>query len=308
VVGYNAWDLIMPVDSFPEPDGKLAVSRMISCGGGPGATAAVALARLGASVRLLTPLSDDEPGRRQARELAEAGVDLSLCPVEPGHQSPRAVILVDQKRAQRTIFWSRGDLPHLDPALADADLLQDTDLLYVDGHEPEVSLPLARAAAAFGLPVVMDAGSVRRGSRELVEACSDVISSSGFAPDLTGHSEPHAALGALTEMGPARVGMTFGAEGVIGLEGGEILPVPAFAVPVIDTTGAGDAFHAGYAYARALGRGFRECLDWGCAVAGLKCGGWGGRSALPDRRLVEELLAVGTRVPAGPLEDRLNPT
>lgn len=306
VVGYNAFDVIVPVSEAPLPDEKLEVPRMIACGGGPGATAAVALARLGASVTLMTPLADDPPGIQQKAELLAAGVDISRCPVLTGHRSPRAVILVDQARAQRTIYWTRGDLPHLPISQAAPERLDQIDLLYIDGHEPAVSLCLARQAGEIGLPVVMDAGSVRAESAELVRCCSDVVSSRNFAPDLTGCPGPLAALRSLRAMGPPLVAMTFGGEGVIGLEGEEPLLVPSFKLPVLDTTGAGDAFHAGYAFARASRKGFSDCLDWGSAVAGLKCRDWGGRLGLPQRSEVEDLLANGVRVPVGPLARRLD--
>ena len=245
VVGYNAFDVIIPIRGFPAPDEKAEVSRMITCGGGPGATAAVALARLGAEVKLITPLTDDVPGRLQRGELLAAGVDLVHSPTVAGRASPKAVILVDEAKAQRTIFWSRGDVPQLEPSHAAPELLDDVDLLYTDGHEAEVSIRMARSARERGLPVVLDAGSVRAGSGELVARCTDVVSSRDFAPGLTGLTAPLDALRALQNMGPERVAMTFGSEGVLGLENNRPLPVATFAVPVRDTTGAGDAFHAG---------------------------------------------------------------
>jgi len=297
VVGYNAFDVIVPVKGFPAPDEKSEVSGMSFGGGGPGATAAVALATLGAAVKLITPLTDDVPGQIQRRELLAAGVDISLSPTICGRESPKAVILVDEARAQRTIFWSRGDVPHLESQLASPELLDEVDLFYTDGHEAEVSILLARAARERGLPVVMDAGSVRSGSGDLVSGCTDVVSSRGFAPSLTGCSEPADALRALRDLGPSRVAMTFGGDGVLGLANDRLVPVPAFAVPVKDTTGAGDAFHAGYAFARAQGLEFRSCLEWGSAVAGLKCRDWGGRRGLPNVREVHRLLENGPRKP-----------
>ena len=56
-VGYNAFDVICPVAALPEPDSKLEVAEVHWGGGGPAATAAVAMARLGAAVRLVTPLA-----------------------------------------------------------------------------------------------------------------------------------------------------------------------------------------------------------------------------------------------------------
>ncbi len=297
VVGYNAFDVIVPVDGYPVPDEKVAAGPIVMGGGGPAATAAVALSRLGAEVCLMTPLTDDLPGRLQRGELEEAGVDLSLCPTLVGHESPKAVSLVDEALAQRTIFWSRGDVPHLDAKLAEPRVLDGIDLLYTDGHEIELSLRLARYARERGLPVVMDAGSVRSGSHELAAVCTDVVSSRNFAPELTGCESPLEALRALRDLGPLRVAMTFGGEGVLGLQDDQPLPVAAFDVPVQDTTGAGDAFHAGYAFALAGGLGFASCLEWGCAVAGLKCRDWGGRRGLPNHSEVVRLLAAGSRVP-----------
>jgi sugar/nucleoside kinase (ribokinase family) len=305
VVGYNAFDVIVPASGFPAPDEKAEVSRVITCGGGPGATASVALARLGAQVKLITPLTDDVPGRLQREELLAAGVDLAFSPIVVGHASPKAVILVDEARAQRTIFWSRGDVPHLEASHGAPGLLDDIDLLYTDGHEAAVSIRLARLARERGLPVVLDAGSVRAGSVELVSLCTDVVSSRGFAPDLTGHAAPLDALRAMRDMGPERVGMTFGSEGVLGLENDRPLPVAAFTVPVKDTTGAGDAFHAGYAFGLARGLDFGSCLDWGSAVAGLKCRDWGGRLGLPDLKEVQDLLDNGRRNSLDGLEARM---
>lgn len=297
-VGYNAFDVTVAVPALPAPDTKLEVLPIRIGGGGPAATAAVAMARLGCAVRLLTPLTADEPGRLQRAELLAAGIDLSGCPLCDGPASPMAVILVHPPGGQRTILWSRGAVPPL-PVPAEPDReLADRDLLYVDGHEPAASVALASAAVALGLPVVMDAGTLREGSRELVALCSDVISSAVFAPAFSGCAEPAAALRALREAGPQRVAMTFGSGGVLGLEGDLLLAVPAFAVETVDTTGAGDAFHAGYACALARGEPFPRALRFGAAVAALKCRAWGGRAGLPT---FAETAAFLVQAPVHPL-------
>ncbi len=297
-VGYNAFDVTVAVPALPAADTKLEVPPILLGGGGPAATAAVALARLGCAVRLMTPLTDDEPGRLQRAELLAAGIDLSRCPRCAGQASAMAVILVHPPQGQRTILWSRGAVPPL-PVPTEPDReLADRDLLYVDGHEPAASVVLARAARARGLPVVMDAGTLREGSRALVAQCSDVISSAVFAPAFAGCSEPAAALRALRAAGPPRVAMTFGPGGVLGLAGDRLLAVPAFAVEPVDTTGAGDAFHAGYACALARGEPFDRALRFGAAVAALKCRAWGGRAGLPTSAETEAFLA---QAPSQPL-------
>lgn len=302
VVGYNAFDVLVPVAGFPQPDSKQAVPEIVLGGGGPAATAAVALSRLGTKVQLVTPLTEDLPGRMQRQELADAGVDLSRSPIIDGHACPKAVILVDSKRQERTIFWSRGDLPSLKADQVQAQWLDEVDLMYTDGHETPAAIKLAQAARQRGLPVVMDAGGVRNGSRALVPLCTDVISSDRFARDFVGTEDPVLAVKGLQDACEGRVAMTFGRNGCLALVHGDPVVVPAFDVPVVDTTGAGDVFHAGYAYALGQGHTFLSCLEYGAAVAALKCRDWGGRRGLPTADEIEHLLATGLRNPvAGPL-------
>jgi ribokinase len=302
VIGYNALDVLVEVARPAPPDSKQAVPPIQLAGGGPGATAAVAMARLGDHVRLATVLGDDVGAAVQRQELTAAGVDLTPSVTVAGHPSPRAVILVAPAAETRTIYWSRGALPPRDPAQVDPDWLQGCDLLYCDGHDVPAALRLARAARQRGLPVVLDAGGVRPGSAELVATCTDVISSAGFAPRLTGAPGPVAALRALRALGPARVAMTFGAAGVLALGEHDDRPfhIPAFAVAVRDTTGAGDAFHAGYAHARGRGEDWPAALEFGAAVAACSCTGWGGRQGLPDRVAAAQLMSRGARRPERP--------
>lgn len=304
VVGYSAFDVTIPFAGLPVPDSKHEVQEVRLGGGGPGATAAIALTKLGARVSLVTPLTDDLPGRLQEQELLEAGVDLQFSPLMSGHRSARAVILVDSQQEQRTIFWSRGDLPALDPGSIDPACMAGADLFYVDGHEFPAAMKLVRVARELGIPIVMDAGSVREGSRELAGNCTDVISSETFAPDLMKTDDPVLALRRLAGLGPSRVAMTFGGGGVLALQDGLPVAIPAYDLPIVDTTGAGDVFHAGYAFARALGWDFLDCLRLGAATAGLKCGNWGGRSGIPD---FHEAVAVMKQGGGKPLDPRIEP-
>jgi sulfofructose kinase len=293
-LGYNAWDVNLPVESFPPRDTKREVSDILVGGGGPGATAAIAMARLGAEVRFVTQFGDDLASAAQRAELEAAGVDLELSRIADGCESPKAVILVHPETGERTIFWSRGNLPPLAQAEMKPKWMQNTDLFYTDGHDAAAALVLAQEARQRSVPVVMDAGSVREGSAALVGQVTDAISSAGFAPHLTGCDNPADALRALRRRGPQQVAMTFGAGGILALVGDSVQHVAAFEVPVVDTTGAGDAFHAGYAYGRACDWDFLSSLKYGSAVAALKCGQRGGRRGLPTGPEVAQLLNSGS--------------
>jgi sulfofructose kinase len=301
VVGYCAYDVIVPVAGLPPVDSKLQVERIITGGGGPGATAAVALSRLGCEVRLLTVLTADEGGLVQRRELEEAGVDLEGCPVHPG-PGGRAVILVHPDDGKRTILWSRGGLPALAPPADPDAILAGRGMLYLDGHENFAALPLAAAARRLGLPVVLDAGSVREGTRDIVPLCTDVLAAAAFGPDFAGAADPRGVLAAILATGVERAAVTFGSGGLVACAaGGEPFVVPAFAVDAVDSTGAGDVFHAGYAAARLQGAGFEDALVHGAAVAALKCRDYGGRRALPDGAEARAFAAGAARRAVAPV-------
>ncbi len=299
VIGYNAFDITLPFDHYPELDSKTEVPFIRLAGGGPGATAAVAMSRLGAKVHLVTPLTDDPGGLTQKMELLQAGVDLTGSPVLKGQECAKAVILARPGSGERTIFWSRGDLPRLKEGHWQDSWLDGVDLLYLDGHEPDISLMACRQARHQQVPVVLDAGSVRDGSHELVALCTDVISSANFATDLAQVDDPLLALRRLKERGPMRVAMTFGPEGILALAD-DFFAVPSFQVETVDTTGAGDVFHAGYAFSMARGGAFAANLEFGAAVATIKCAHWGGRGGLPDLPQVVQMLENGNKNPIGP--------
>jgi sugar/nucleoside kinase (ribokinase family) len=294
VVGYNAWDVLVAAPACLPRDAKVEAAQIVMSGGGPAATAACALARLGADVRLVTPLADDLPGRMQRQDLQAAGVDCSLSPARPDCESPRAVILV-APGGERTILWRRGALPPLAPAEVRPQWGGGVELLLCDSHEPAAAAVLAAVARARGVPVVLDGGTARTGMAALVPLCTDVVSSSVFAPALTGCDGAGDALRALAGLGPERVAMTMGAAGCLALDDGVLVHVPAFRVDVVDTTGAGDAFHAGYALARARGLPWLACLEYGSAVAALACRGLGGRRSLPTSAEVAALIGTGER-------------
>jgi sugar/nucleoside kinase (ribokinase family) len=129
-----------------------------------------------------------------------------------------------------------------------------------------------------------------------------VIASPAFLQEFAAATNTRARLAELAAAGPEYVGLTCGSAGCLALVGEAIQHVPAFRVPVRDTTGAGDAFHAGYAFARARGDDWLDCLEFGSAVAALKCRDLGGRRALPCVTEVEALRATGARRSDRPAE------
>jgi sulfofructose kinase len=88
---------------------------------------------------------------------------------------------------------------------------------------------------------------------------------------------------------------TLGDNGVLAWDGRQLLQIPAYRVPVVDTTGAGDIFHAGFIYGLLQDWPLERQLDFGCAAAALNCTASGARGGIQPVEAVEDLMATGIR-------------
>src|SRR5437764_13225858 len=152
---------------------------------------------------------------------------------------------------------------------------------------------MARAARNAGTIVTADIDNIYEGLPEWLPLIDVLITSSEFPHRLTGISDLRASLiETRARYGCALVGATLGARGAIIYCEGQFIESPAFGVPggCRDTTGAGDAFHAGFIYGMLRGEDLEMCLKLGNAVAALKCRGLGARTALPTAGELEDFL------------------
>lgn len=289
-LGLNASDHLCLIPHFPTRGGKIRMRELVNSGGGQAATAACALARLGHRVAYAGAVGDDEAGGLAGPRLREFGVDTRGLVSKAGARSQEAFILVEEGDGERTIVWTRDEACHLEPSDLDRELIASCRVLHLDGHFLAASLEAARTARAAGAVVCLDAERVQEGTAELVGLCHVVMGERDFAQRLTGVDEPTQALRALAAMGPLWAGRTLGEQGAQMLVGGELLTHPGFAVEALDTTGAGDVFHAGMVHAILQGQGPRQALATACALAAISVTALGGRSALAGRAGLEAFL------------------
>lgn len=288
--GLVASDFLTPVD-FPVPrDVKVRVNAFTRQGGGPAANAAVALARLGARAAFLGAVGGDGLGRQQKEELAREGVEVGGVLSDPDAPAFVSFILVDVSGGARTIFSAPSERPRLpdDVRLPDP----PPDLLLLDGWAGPAGPGLAEQARERGVPVLLDGGTFTEETARLLPHAEVAIVSSPFAEGLAGAGNFDSALELLAARGPRLVAVTRGAEGVMAAVrgAGAHFRLPAFDGEIVDTTGAGDAFHAGAAWSLVRGRPWEEALRTAAAVAALKCRKLGARSGLPDRPELEAFL------------------
>jgi sulfofructose kinase len=290
-IGVAAYDLVFEVAALPGVDSKSHASALTTCGGGPAANAAVAARRLGATAALASYIGNDHFGECHVAELQHEGVVLDLL-LRGAHSTTLSVALVPPD-GRRALMHYKGNAPRL---AADAIDLERTRCraLLMDGHEPEVSRAVVRAARARSIPTVLDAGSVHEGTQSLWNQVDYLVASEKFALDFTGAADRNHALAALAR-DVDRVVVTCGEEGLLFAHRGQSGSFPAFEVSAVDTTGAGDAFHAAFCLALLRGAAWEEILRYASAVAALTCTHMGARPALPKQTDVERFLAAHRR-------------
>jgi sulfofructose kinase len=291
-IGHASYDLSVFLDGFPAENAKYETRELRQAGGGPAANAAFLLSLWGESAAFAGCIGDDPHGAAIRGEFLEVGTDVSLLETRTGHVTPVSVILVNRRNGTRTIVNRK--LPsqplRLDPSRLPT---MKPRVLLLDGHELEASLT---AMEHFPEAIsILDAGSLREGTKSLASRVGYVVASDRFAAQITGTSPAEnppfreECVETLRRRfpGPA-VAVTLGEHGVIADDGSGFVHLPACTVSVVDTTAAGDIFHGALAYALGHGMSFRTALRFSTFTASLSVARPGGRLSIPSLREVEE--------------------
>jgi sugar/nucleoside kinase (ribokinase family) len=298
-VGLNATDTIIRIPHFPAFNSKVEFRSAEVLPGGQVASAMVACTKWGLSTRYVGKIGDDDAGQLQRKEMKLAGVEARWV-VVPNCQSQTAFILVDEGSGERTILWKRDPRLELLPEEICREWVVRSKLLHVDGHDCGAATAAAGWAREAGIPVLADLDNVYPGVEALLENVDYLIASREFPDRMT--DEP-SLLNSLPEVarrfGCRVTAATLGADGVLAWDGLKFVYAPAFAVVTVDTTGAGDIFHAGFAYALIQGFPLPQALEFSCAAAALSCTAPGARGGIATLDQIAGLLQTGsTRPPA----------
>jgi sugar/nucleoside kinase (ribokinase family) len=282
--GLNAVDHLIVVPHYPDFDTKTRFQEYEKSAGGQTATAMVALQRLGMTTAYAGRFGSDEDGRFGLLSLEYEGVNLDYVETIEGADNQVAFIIIDERSGERTIIWDRDERLSYRVDEAPIEIASRGRVLHLDAHDPPACVVMARAARAAGAVVTADIDNIYEGLPELLPLIDVLITSSEFPQRLTGISDLHSSLIEIqSRFGCPIVGATLGARGAIVHCDGQFVESPAFEVPggCRDTTGAGDAFHAGFIYGMLQDQDLETCMKLGNVVASLKCRALGGRAALP---------------------------
>jgi len=293
-VGLNATDTLIPLSHFPGSGSKVEIRSATLLPGGQVASAMMACRQWGLRARYVGKVGDDSAADLHRAEFARAGVDARLI-TAPGCASQQAFILVEDS-GERTVLWKRDARLKLQPEEVQQEWITDARALHVDGHDTEAAIAAAGWARDAGIPVVADLDEMYPGVERLVDRVDYLIVSRDIPERLTGKADLRESLPLVKKrFGCMLTAATLGHDGVLAWDGQRFWYRPAYRVGVVDTTGAGDIFHAGFIYGLLQNWALGRTLDFGCAAAALNCTGAGARGGIRPVAEVEALMDRNVR-------------
>jgi ribokinase len=268
--------------------------------GGKGSNQAVAAARLGGAVGFISKLGRDTFGDLARQLYAEEGIDTRYLFETAEHATGAAAIIIDEASGENAIIVYPGSCSHLTPAEVD-EARGEIARSAVFMTNLELPVPVVvrglEIAREQGVPTIFNPAPAVPIADRVFTLCDHVTPNESEAAGLTGISvgslaDAERAADALLAKGARNAVITLGENGVLVRNRDLSRHVPAFAAgPVVETTGAGDAFNGGFAVALSEGRDIVAAAEFGCAVAGISVTRPGTAPSMPSRREVDDLLA-----------------
>lgn len=301
-VGLNATDTLIHLPHYPARGSKTEYVTELLQPGGQVASATIACQTWGLSTRYAGKLGDDDAAALHEREFTRAGVEWHTVRV-PGAPSAKSLIMVDAD-GERTILGRRDGRLCLRPEELQQEWVTQARVLLVDGYDTAAASVAARWARAAGVAVVADLDEIYPGIEEVIANVDYLIVSRDFPSRLTGEPHLRAALQGLKRRYGCRLAAaTLGTDGVLAWDGARFHHASAYRVPVVDTTGAGDIFHAGFIFGLLQGWPLQRQLDFSCAAAAINCTGEGARGGIRPVAEIQELMTTGDRYEQGSARD-----
>jgi sugar/nucleoside kinase (ribokinase family) len=267
-VGLSTIDIVYRVDKFPAPNTKIAAQSQEVFVGGPATNAAFAYAHLGGEASLVSAV-----GRHALADVIRKDAEdrsVRLLDLTPAYDQPPVISSVSvDATGRRNVVSANGARITIPAADVDQRILERAKVMLVDGHFMPSCQAWAVAAHARGIPVVLDGGSWKEGTEELLASVAIAICSADFRPP--GCSSEEKTVRYLKQRGVKHVAITHGAEPVLFESGSSSGTLRVPEVEAIDTMGAGDIFHGAFCFFVSIGHGFVEALAEAAQIASESC-------------------------------------
>jgi ribokinase len=284
----------MSVPSLPVPGETVLGDEFAEGVGGKGSNQAVAAARLGADAAFVGRLGDDRFAADAEALWEREGVDANAVERLDGDHTGVGFVIVDEGGENAIAVAPGANAARgADAVRAAAETIRDADTLLTQLEIGDNAVAAAlETASECGTEAVLNPAPARNLPDDLLAAVDALTPNRTEARILTGH-DPDADVDdreiadRLLARGPNAVVLTRGADGALVVTDDGATAIPAIDPEVVDTTGAGDAFNAGFAVARAEGLDPTAAARFGTVAGGLACTAYEVVPALPTRGAVE---------------------
>ncbi|MDH2925757.1 sugar kinase [Lonepinella koalarum] len=288
-VGIAVQDRIYYIEKMFSQSGKYVSHHYKEVGGGPAATAAVTIAKLGGKVDFIGRVGDDFTGKSLLSELETYGVNTKTTKIYKNAKSSQSAIFVDNMGERLICNYPSPDLLENTKWLNSIDFSQ-YNIILCDVRWHKGTLYCLKKAQELNITTVLDADITPQSIISLVKLADFAVFSEPGLLKMSKYKNIDTALDYANNICKGNVYVTLGEKGCNWLENNQIKHHNGFKVQVIDTTGAGDVFHGAFAFALANGYSSDKLVEFASAVAALKCEAPGGREGIPNLEQVNIFL------------------
>ncbi|ACK64129.1 PfkB domain protein [Rippkaea orientalis PCC 8801] len=282
-VGLTTLDLIYLTDYFPHSNEKIVALNETITAGGPATNAAITFKYFGHQATLLSVIGNHPISQLICAELDEYSInvfDLDPYRTDP---LPTSSIIVKKNSGERAVISINATKSQAKSNKLDLELVQDSDIILIDGHQMITSEIIAQEAKKFKIPIVVDGGSWKLGLEKVLPYVDYLICSENFYPPNCSNSQE--VFSYLQQMGIPHIAITKGenpieywTEGISGK-----IDIPR--IDPVDTLGAGDIFHGAFCHF-ILHHNFIDSLAKSSQVASVACQYFGTR----------QWMSIGSRI------------
>lgn len=303
-VGLNAVDVLVRLPEKVVHDSKHMVQDLLIQGGAPMGTGSAAVAMMGYPTAFVGRVGRNTISEISLDQFRQYGVSVDLFVRDENSRPALALVEIDPATAARTVFVNLDQYGFLKQEDIPVETIRQAKVLMVDSYDLNASEWALEAASGSGCRTMIDFESGDRDRmRRLLSLGTDIILPLECGKLLSGEASPERVLEALSQLTSGQLIITDGANGSWALNHGAIQHQPALKIAEkIDTTGCGDAYHAGYVIGLLEGWPLEWRMEFGTWLASRVILKVGGRTALPTRK---ELQTLPLDKLSAPLQDAL---
>lgn len=273
-VGLITLDLIYLADSAPRNNQKIVAIDYTLAAGGPATNAAVTFSYLGNQTQVLGVVGSHPMTQLIRGDLANYQVAIADLQPNINTAPPVSSIIITQGTGERAVVSINAAKTQASSTSIPPDILQDIDIILIDGHQMAVSLTIAEMAKAKNIPIVIDGGSWKPGFEQILPFVDYALCSANFHPPNC-HT-PAEVFAYLSAFNIPHIAITHGENPIAYLSSTEIGSVDVPEIQPVDTLGAGDIFHGAFCN-YILQANFTDALAQAAKIAADSCQFFGTR-------------------------------